>query len=315
MAVSGSSDFNSTRDEICYDALVTLGVIKGGETPSAQVITDTARRLNAMVKRWQKKQIHVWTKAEATLFPQASQVRYALVAGSTDHATETFYQTEISTGGEASGQTVLSVEDTTNITASDYAGIVVDDGTVHWSTVSSKTSTTITIADALDDDASAGNAVFTYTTKIVRPLKIVDARRYDITSGIETPLAPMLARMDYQALPNKTQTGTINQAWYDPGNTTGYLHIWNPMAAVTDLLKFTWCRPIMDFDAAGDSPDLPQEWLDALVFNLAVSIAPMFDVPLERVTMVATMAQQYLDDVAGDDREDESLYVGVDMGP
>jgi hypothetical protein len=316
MSVSGSSDFNRTRDDLCKRALRICGVTKSGETPGAQIITDVSEALNAMVKRWQKKpNLKVWTITDATLFPQVSQSKYALSSSSTDHATETFYQTTLS-AAEASGQTTLSVTSTTNMTVADYIGIVVDDGTLHWSTIASKTSTTVTINDALDDDAASGNAVFNYTTKLVRPLKIVDARRYGIASGIETPISEtqgsLTARLDYFALPNKTQTGTINRAFYDPQRDTGYVYLWSPPSAVTDLVKMTVHRPIMDFDAAGDNPDLPQEWLDALAFNLAAAIMVEFDVPMERQTSIATQAASYLDDVAGDDREGESLYMQFD---
>lgn len=317
MSVSNSSDFTTTRDQICYDALLAVGVIKSGETPGNQIVTDTARRLNAMMKRWQKKPgMRLWTVTEATLFPQPSQVKYALASTSTDHATETYYDTTIS-ADEASGQTTLSVTSTANMTNGDYIGIIMDDGTLHWSTIASKTSSTVTINDALADSAAAGNSVFNYTTKIVRPLKIVDARRYNIASQIDTPISEsqgvLMARLDYQALPNKAQTGTINRAFYDPQRDTGYLYIWQAPTIVTDLVKFTWHRPIMDFDNASDNPDLPQEWIDAIVFNLAVSIAPFFGVPSEKVQQVALMAASYLDDVQGDDREGESIYMQADM--
>jgi hypothetical protein len=318
MAVSNSSDFSLTRDQIIRRALRLIGKLKQGETPGAQVVTNAAEALNAMGKRWQKKPgMRVWTVTEATLFPQASQSRYALSSSSTDHATETFYETTIS-ADEAASQTTLSVTSTDNMTVADNIGIVVDDGSVHWSTIASKTSSTVTINDAIDDSAAAGNVVFNYTTKIVRPLKIVDARRYNIASAIDTPISDsqgsLMARLDYQALPNKAQTGTINRAFYDPQRDTGYLHLWQPPTTVTDLVKFTWHRPIMDFDSASDNPDLPQEWFDALAFNLAVTLAPEFDVPMEKLQTVATMAASYLEDVQGDDREGESLFMQADAG-
>src|SRR5262245_40336386 len=137
MAVSGSSDFNRTRDQIIGRALRITGVLRSGQTPGAQMVTDAAEALNGMVKRWQKKpNLKLWTRTEATLFPQVSQIRYALVSGSADHATETFYSTTLS-AAEASGQTTLSVTATTNMTVADNIGVVVDDGTLHWSSIAS----------------------------------------------------------------------------------------------------------------------------------------------------------------------------------
>lgn len=312
MATSGSADFTRTRDQIIGRSLRLIGAIKAGETPGAQEVTDAAEALNAMVKRWQKKpNLKLWAVSEATLFPQANQVQYALARSGTDHCTASYVQTTLSAAAVL-GATTLSVTATTSITAADYIGVVLDDGTLHWSTVSSKTSSTVTIADALADSAASGAVVFTYTTKIERPLKVVDARRYNIVSGFDTPLR-MEARLDYRALPNKAQVGQITSVFYDAQLSTGQMYLWQPLTAITDLVKFTWHRPLMDFDAPGDNPDLPQEWLDALAFNLAVSIAAEYDVSADRLQVIATQAASYLDDVAGDDRENESYFFGVDV--
>ena len=313
MATSNSADFTRTRDQLITRSLRLCGAIKAGETPGAQEITDAAEALNAMVKRWQKKPgLRLWAVSEATLFPQVNQVQYALSRTSTDHATQSYVET-MTSADEASGQTIISITDTSDITAADYIGIVVDDGTLHWSTVSSKSSTTATIADALPDSAAAGALVFAYTTKIERPLKIVDARRYNIVSGFDTPIR-MEARLDYRALPNKAQAGSITSVFYDAQLSTGQFYLWQPINAITDLVKFMWHRPLMDFDAASDNADLPQEWFDAIAFNLAVSIAAEYDVPADRMQVIATQAASYLDDAQGDDREGESLFFGVDAG-
>jgi hypothetical protein len=41
-------------------------------------------------------------------------------------------------------------------------------------------------------------------------------RRFNISSGLDTMIGPPIAREDYQGLPNKSQTGVINQVFYDP---------------------------------------------------------------------------------------------------
>ncbi len=314
MAVSGSSDFTRTRDQIIARALRICGAVKAGETIDAQEVTDAAEALNAMVKRWSATPgMHVWCTSEATLFPQASQVRYGLSTSSTDHATESYAATEL-TAAASSGATSITVDSITGISNGDNIGVVVDDGTIHWTTVSGAPSgSTVILTTGLDAAAASGNAVFAYTTKIVRPLKVVDARVYSIANATEIPLTDPLARRDYQALPNKAQTGTINQVFYDPQRDTGYLYLWNPPATVTDLVKLTWHRPIMDFDAAANNPDLPQEWIDVLVWGLADLMCPEYDVPADKAGMIAGRAAKYLDDVAGFDREAESIEFGAEM--
>lgn len=314
MATSGTSTFNLTRNEICEKAARKVGALRLGAVMNPTMLAEFASDLNVMVKAWQGTGLHVWTVAEGILFPAVGQVRYALAkTAGADNATNSYVETYIS-ADEASGQTTISLGSTSSITAADNIGIVLDDGTIQWSTVTSKTSTTVLIPDALTDSASEDNPVFTYTSKITRPLKIVDVRRYDIASARETPIT-LLSRLDYQALPNKSSSGTINQAFYDPSLSTGYLYLWLGPVTTTDLVKFTYWRPIEDFNSAGDNPDFPIEWAMAMIFNLALikSSGMDYEVPADKRREIAEMAAMYIDTAAGSDREAESITFGVDM--
>lgn len=314
MATSGSIDWNLTRNQVIRMAALEVHAIGAGITMGAQMLDDFAVKLNAMIHSWQGLGIHVWTVEEATLFPQLDQVKYQLGNSSPDHCAQTYVETAIS-AEEASGQTTISIDSSAGMTAADNIGIIVDDGTIHWSTISSiPDSTSVVIADALDDSAAVDNPVFAYKTKINRPLKVVDARRYNISSDNETPI-DMVARRDYQALPNKTTEGTINQCWYEPGRDTGYLYVWPEPANIDDLVKFTWHRPLEDFDAAGNNPDLPQEWVLALAFNLAEASLAQYPVDNKIALRVTGLATKYLDIVRGFDQEEGSVYFQPDLDP
>lgn len=301
MATSGSTNFAATRNQVIRQAALHVGAISAGVTMGNQMQEDIAHILNALVKSWQEMGVHIWTTAEATLFPAVEQVRYGMGTGATDHVTGTYYETAI-TSDEAAAETTLSVDETTNITAADNIGIVLDDGTLQWTTVSSKTSSTVTIATGLTGTASADNPVFTYTSKIGRPLRVLDVRRYNIASAEDTPIE-LVSRSDYQALPNKTGTGGVNQVWYDQANTIGYLSLWQPPALIQDLVKFTYARAIEDFDAAADNPDIPQGWVLALEWNLAMNLTAQYPVKPMIFQRIAGFAEKYLDEVSSFDRE------------
>ena len=317
MATSGTATFARTRNEIISAAARKIGAIRAGETMGAQMLTDFDEALNALVKHWQGSMgLHVWTVEEATLFPQVDQARYEIGASGTDHVTDTYtdYTRTTLSAAEASGQTVLSLTATTGMATSDKIGIELDDGTIQWTTVSSFNSTTATVAVALTSAAASGNAVYYYTNRIVRPLKIVAARRFDPVNNTETPIE-IFAHLDYQNLPRKSENGEISVIHYDPRRgTNGYLYIWQTPSAVSSLIRFTYHRPIEDFSAAGDNPDLPQEWILALQFNLALVMAVEYSVPPQKFEMIAAMAGGYLDQVSGSDREPESLFMQPDMG-
>jgi len=201
------------------------------------------------------------------------------------------------------------------MTASQMAniGIKLEDGSLFWTTVDgAPAANVVTLDDVLTGDVEDGAAVYAYTTKIVRPLKVVEARTYSPSTDQETPLTVM-ARQDYLALLNKMATGVVNQVFYDPQLTTGYFYLWLAQSSVDDLVKFTWWRPIEDFNAAGDNADLPQEWLQALIFNLSVVMAPEFGVATERIAGIKSLADEYLADMEGFDRDGDYIQFGVDM--
>jgi len=316
MATSASSDFNLNRDEIIEGAARKIQAIRAGASMSDKMRADFAQALNAMVKRWMSSGIHVWKVTEATLFPAINTAEYALSNAVTSaHATESFVDTQMATAA-ASGASTLTVDDDAGFANADNIGITLDDGTMQWTTINGvPAANVITLTDNTTDTVAVDNRIYGYTNKIVRPLKITDARRHDPVNVIDTPLT-IISRFEYQWQPEKLSTGEINQFYYDPQLGTGKLFLWQVITAVGDLVKFTWHKPIEDFDSAGDNPDLPQEWIDTLIFNLAVVMAPEFEVPrnvMEGEYGVGAQADKYLDQLTGYDREHEGVSFGMDF--
>lgn len=298
MTTSGTYVFTQNRDAIIKRAARLVSAIAAGEEPDGATIKDFSDALNAMARHWQTEGINIWTVGEGVVFPQIAQIQYelgSLAANPTAFAAESYQQTSIS-ADEAAGQTVISITDTSNMSASDFIGIQLDDGSLQWNTVLSKTSSTATITNALTDSTSAGNLVVTYTTPLVRPLKIISARRYNFTSKIDTPLVPF-DRIEYQELPNKTSGGSVNGYYYDRrggANDTGLLYLWPAPLPLDSALKITYARPIQDFGTAATNADFPGEWFQALAFNLALVMAPEYDLPEIRIARLEKMAGEYL---------------------
>lgn len=314
MATSGTAVFNQTRNQIIRRAARRVGALRGsGEIMSQAMELDFAGALNAMVKQWQAEDgLHVWTVTEGVLFPQVGQTRYALASGGADHATLTYTGTT-TTAAASAGATSITVDSITSIADNDHLGIVLDDGTLFWTTVNgAPVGSTVAFDNALTGAVASGNRVYAYTNKLVRPLRIVQARRYGVSDEADADVS-VIARLEYQLLPNKAQRGIINQVFYDPQLGTGYLHLYNTPSSVGDLLKFTHWRPIEDFNASGDNPDLPPEWINTLAHNLAVEMAPEYSVPPQQFQTLKITADESKAAMKGWDREAESVQFGVDM--
>ena len=161
---------------------------------------------------------------------------------------------------------------------SDIVGVVADDDTVLWSTISSiPDSTSIVIADALTVASASGNNVYTFTSRINKPLRILSMRH--IRGGPDSPNANAMTALSHEEffdIPNKEQNGTPNCFYYNPDLTTGNLYVWPRPNDPDTYFEFTFERMLEDFDASGDNPDFPSEWLECLTYNLAVRVAPAF---------------------------------------
>lgn len=307
MTTSGSTNFNQTRSEIIADALVLVGAIEAGETPSAEDSAYAVRQLNRMVKSWLAEGCHLWVQADAVLHLVEGQAQYSLgPAGKATLASDAV-KTELSTAA-SSGASTITVDSITGIADGDNIGIELDDGTLQWTTVNgTPTGSTITLTATLTGAAATDNHVYAYTTALERPLRVIDARRNDET---DVPVF-MFSRNEYFATPNKTITGTITQVYYDPQLTNGQLYVWPTPSTVKDRLFMTVYLPLDDFDETSNTPDFPQEWLDAIVWGLAYRLSVSYGVPMATRESIRRDAVELKAKVLMFDQEPESVYFGA----
>lgn len=274
MASSGSVDFSVNRNEIIEAALRAARILGKDQTPDASHITTGAQALNMIVKQWQGKAdfapgLKVWSRKTAYLFLQEGEHQYDL-GPSGDHWTGTYYSTTTD-AAEAAAQTIISVTSTTNMTNGDNIGIVLDDGTIHWSTISSfSAGDTVTIASGLASAAASGSRVFWYTSKARRPLEVLTAVLRD-TSAQDSPMYPMSLEA-FESITDKTADGTPQMYVYEPMLTNGRISFDREPDDVTKVVRIVFLGTLEDFDSATDTPDYPQEWFRALKFNLALDL-------------------------------------------
>lgn len=305
MASSGSTNFDVVTNQIIQEALELLGVVGPGDTVSGDDYSSCLRTLNLMIKTWQSQGIHLWTEQEAILFLNEDQVRYQLGGASADEASDEVIKTELS-ADEASGQTTLSIDSSASMTVLDNIGIELDDGTIHWTTITSiPDSTSVIINSALASAASENNNVYVYTTIMGRPLEITQARllRDDNTTITMRPLS----RREYFSIPNRTVTSTPIQYFSDYQKDKTFIYIYPASETVANRIELSYKRLIEDFDNSTDSADFPQEWLGAIIYNLAVAAAPKYFKEEKVNGMISTLASQYLQGLKSYDQEKVSF--------
>lgn len=304
MSTSSSYNYSVTGGGIIEEALELLGKAGVGNPVSAEDEATCLRTLNMMVKALQAEGIGLWKNVEGNLF--LSDEGYSYDIGPTgDHCSATAYKTEVDAIAALAAEEI-TVDDDDNITDGDYIGIELDDGTLQWTTVDgTPASNVVDLDDALTDAVSVDSHVYNYTSKIQRPLEIVEARVVK-SNGTHVPLK-IMSRDEYMRLSDKTSEGSPLQVYYDPILTNGKMWVWQACEDVKEYIKFTCRIPIEDFDLAANDPDFPQEWLLALSYGLAVLVAPKFGVKLDQTFLA--LASGLMESAKDFDVENASVYI------
>lgn len=128
-----------------------------------------------------------------------------------------------------------------------------------------------------------------YTMSPVRPLEILTVNYNDGSS--ETPMQRM-TRQEYESLPVKTSTGTPTCFYYDRQKEAAKIYIWPVLASASgETLEVDYVREFADVELA-DDVDVPGEYYDAVVYNLADRLSDDYGVQNPNVTSRAQMLYQ-----------------------
>lgn len=303
MTVGTTNTFSQNRNQIINRAMAAIGIRTNQRALSASEVSEASDELNIMIKSWKTKD-YLWKTEEGTLFLVNGQASYKL-DGSTANATQD-YSATTTTANAAAAATSISVTSASGFVIGYFIGVVQDNNTILWTTVSNVVGTTITLTDALTYAATSGNNVYCYQTKISRP-EIINSLRVRTSTGSDLPTTA-LARDSYFNIPVKTNSARPNQWYYDKQLSFGTIYLWPTPNSVSDSVNFTFQKMFLDIDSAATDPDFPIEWIDAIVLNLALRLARIKGKDKEFREQLRRDAEQALADVQGYDRESASIY-------
>jgi hypothetical protein len=198
-------------------------------------------------------------------------------------------------GALADGQTASSTQLTNaNLALNSLLRVLQTDGMPLWK----RTEVPITLVN--------GTANYTVTNAIKIPAV------YLLTSGTTTRY-PMVekSRYDFLALPNSS--GSLPVHWSATPTLTDYtINIWptpDSTSATTYSLTVVAQKKFDDFVSATDNPDFPAYWMDAMIYGLAVRLAPEYGLPLMDRQQLLREFEMYKESAQGYGDEDGSIYV------
>ena len=313
MATSNSTNFTMNRDAIIASALRKLRRIDPGlDTPALDITTGT-EALNLLIKGMQLDNVFLWLNQEVCLFQQYNTQYYTLRAAG-DHCAplSDSFKTQTSVVSVTDG-TTITVDSDDDIEDGDYIGIELNGGTIQWTTVDgAPAANVVTLDDALTDDVAVDNWVFSYTSKISRPLAILEARVRD-TDDVDTPLHIITSRTQFFSQTDKASKGRVLDIHYNPGLPDPHLYVWPvcDTGDITDRIIMTIQRVVEDFDASANNFDGPVEALPALIWGLAVDLAPEYgvDITSGKGALIGVMAAKHYESLKRAHRSYEPVYL------
>ena len=279
MTLSGSRDFTLDRDTLIKMAFRKIGGLSTGGTPLTSQITEASLALNVLINEWLNDHIPIWVK---------SQADYKVVA---DTATITI---------ESSANTILSIEQPmfhkngqdwplTKLTREEYFNLLdkqaEGDPRNYWLD-KQLTSLTLYIYPVPDYSTSVvtGSDTLLYLCK------------QDHTSDTTDPDDKPITGTDYSDYWSVTTLAT-GGAWV---TATDY-H--------SGLIKATKNYRLNDMDAAANDFDFTPNAYRALLYNLAVDLAPEFGNVKRELDKLKLMAEKLKNDLKGYNYESGDMRV------
>jgi hypothetical protein len=312
MTTSGSTDFSVSRDNILTDALIIVGAVGPDDTVPTNWSTHAARQLNKVVKTLGAKRVGLWARKTGYILPVSDTNSVSIGSGG-GHATASYTQTTLA-AAVVDGATTITVASATGISNTYNIGIEQDDGSIHWTTVSgAPAGVTVTLAAAVTEDCESGDFVWVYQTKLMRPLRIVDAYSVDVENDTTVPIS-IEGKVEFDSISSKETEAPATVLAYDPQLDLGTAFFWPRFADGRKIIQISFQRPFEDFDAAGDTPDFPQEWYDPLCMLLAVRLAPVYGLPVADRQVLLKEATESLNLVLENEPEEGSFYIKIADG-
>jgi hypothetical protein len=165
---------------------------------------------------------------------------------------------------------------------------------------------------ALQEDTHtlvAGTATYTIgsgaTINTDRPLEI--QRAFVRRGTVDYPL-DIIGDKYYAEVPDKTVTGTPEELYYNPLYPNGSITLF-PVPDVAYTLHIYQWEQLQSFTSLTTSLSLPPGYENAIVYNLAVDMAPEYGV--EAPSLVMRLASKYLGDVKRKNKK--PIYAGTEV--
>lgn len=262
-----TNDFQVTRNELITMAYQDLKVLAEGETLSSELLTTGIKKLNLVMREHDLSGKHLWAIA-------ASPSTITLVANTFVYTSANGLPTTILDLVEASYRDAQATDTPLKVlTTEQYEGMTnkLETGAPGWvyltehKTVASKT---LYVGPTL-------SSVNTQSVVTGTDATVYRCIRNHTADATNTPVTGANYLLFWEAGGSGPSTWTTGTSYTAP-----------------QLLRLWSKRPLYDFDAASDNPDMPQGWSRFLLRELCIELAPGHNVPMEKLQMLRSLRNE-----------------------
>ena len=268
-------DHNIDGDNIIADALYILKVLSPGDAVPSANSTHALRVLNNLVKAWRGAGVLTWN---------TEWITKTLVASSVANQGSLDYRCIRSHTSSSATQPGVGADWT-----SYWIALATNAGSA-WADVTAYTS----IGNlSLDQNISKVIAAFIRTTAVDTTMQVKTGEEFfaiGSKSSLSTPLRIWFKR------------GVTNKAYLEP----------IPDSATTMVVHMLVARHLSDFDAGSDNPDMVQDVFDALIYGLAIRLAPIYSLSKQDFDILIEVATPIFRAAFGSDVEMDNLVAPRD---
>lgn len=146
------------------------------------------------------------------------------------------------------------------------------------------------------------------------PLNVIQAYKV-VSSGTTRIPMEVISDWNYNRLPQGSLGGAPIQLTYQPKVNYGVLKLWpapDAASAAATTITIVYNSPIEYFNLSTETLDMPEEWYLALIYNVALDIAPEWGVPLLERQQLAKEAKYFLDTAKENSGEDSSIFFQIE---
>lgn len=322
MAVSGTTTFTVTRDQIIESALRSLAVLEEGAQPSATTIENSSFSLNLILKKWQSEGIKLWTVVEYVIPLVNSQTSYTIGPSATYDVNadkplrviQAFLRNMTSPTNAVgkisllSGGSGYTSQPANPVTVSGGAGT----GAQFNLNFTGDIATSVAL-EAGGGSYAVGNVLTVLGGVYTTPATILVESLSN--TFVDLPMN-LISQQEYNILGSKFSQGTTNsvfyKAWRDYGEVKVFL---TPNANTAEYyeLHLTVQRPIMDITKPNENFDFPSEWFLALKWALVAELASDYEKTLNDKQYYEQKATMLKNELMDWDIEWTSTYFQPDV--